>query len=88
MTRLEAAKARLANALDALEKSVRANDTQISDLPENFSELDQLRNERGQLLGRIAALEDETQELATLTEEMEGRLNGAIAELRDVLGRN
>ena len=39
------------------------------------------------LLARIAELEDETRSLAGLTEEVEDRLDGAIAEIRTALGR-
>jgi chromosome segregation ATPase len=88
MTRLESAKKRLSDALDALESSVRANDAQTREQLKNLSELESLKDERERLLGRIAALEDETHELAGLTQEIEVRLDGAIAELRDALGRN
>ena len=88
MTRLEAAKKRLAEALDALEKSVWTNLEQSRGQLEKISETERLRDERERLLSRIAALEDETQELAGLTQEIEGRLDGAIAELRDALARN
>jgi hypothetical protein len=38
-------------------------------------------------LARIAELEDENRALAGITEEVEGRLDGAIGEIRAALGR-
>jgi hypothetical protein len=46
-----------------------------------------LREERDSLLARIAELEDESRALASVTEEVEGRLDGAIVEIRAALGR-
>ena len=51
------------------------------------AELEQLREERDSLLARIAELEDESRALASVTEEVEGRLDGAIVEIRAALGR-
>ena len=42
----------------------------------------------GPLAARVATLEEEARALAGLTEEVEDRLDGAIAEIREVLGRN
>jgi hypothetical protein len=53
-----------------------------------LAELAALRREREHLLGRITALEEESSSLAGLTEAVENRLDGAIAEIRSVLGRN
>lgn len=39
------------------------------------------------LRARIATLEEETRDIAGLTEEVEVRLDGAIAEIRSVLDR-
>jgi hypothetical protein len=39
------------------------------------------------LVTRVAELEDEARSLSGLTEEVEGRLDGAIAEIRAALGR-
>ena len=39
-------------------------------------------------IARIAALEEETRVLAGLTEEVEDRLDDAIAEIREVLAHN
>ena len=87
MTKLESAVARLNAALDKLEGSAG----QRLSLPRSDSsvaELTLLKAERERLLARISALEEETRALAGLTEEVEVRLDGAIAEIRDVLARN
>ena len=43
--------------------------------------------ERERLLARIAELEDDARAMSGLTEEVETRLDGAIAEIRSALGR-
>jgi hypothetical protein len=43
--------------------------------------------EREHLLARVAELEDENRSLAGITEEVEGKLDGAIAEIRAALSR-
>ena len=53
-------------------------------LPERVAELEA---ERERLLARIAELEDEIGALSGLTEEVEGRLDGAIGEIRAALAR-
>jgi hypothetical protein len=40
------------------------------------------------LRARIASLEEESRDITGLTEEVEVRLDGAIAEIRSVLDRN
>jgi len=88
MSRLDAALARFSAALDRLdaaaeERLVRARDTVGME-----AELRLLTEERDQLLVRVASLEEEARALAGITEEVEDRLDGAIAEIREVLGRN
>ena len=46
-----------------------------------------LEAERETLLAKIAELEDEIGALSGLTEEVEGRLDGAIGEIRAALAR-
>ena len=53
-------------------------------LPERIAELEA---ERERLLMRITELEDEVAALSGLTEEVEGRLDGAIGEIRAALAR-
>jgi chromosome segregation ATPase len=87
MSRLELAQKRLTQALESLEKAAElaarrgkrasAAETQIASLVE----------ERERLLTRIAQLEDEMEALSSVTQEVEGRLDGAIGEIRAALTR-
>jgi len=43
---------------------------------------------RSRLIARVATLEEEARSLASLTAEVDDRLDGAIAEIREVLARN
>jgi hypothetical protein len=87
MTRLEAALERLNAALDKLEATAGQRLSLVqSGSP--VAELVTLKDERERLLERISALEEESRSLAGLTEEVEDRLEGAIAEIRDVLAKN
>jgi chromosome segregation ATPase len=87
MSRLELAAERLSKALDALEEitlpllQVRDSSAQAR---ARIAELD---GEREKLVARVAELEEEARSLSGLTEEVEGRLDGAIAEIRAALGR-
>ena len=87
MSRLELAAERLAKALDALESAtlplVEARDSAARAQKQNAH----LDAEREKLVARVAALEEEAHSLSGLTEEVEGRLDGAIAEIRAALGR-
>ena len=80
MSRLELAVARLAKALESLEQSARAK------APDSKAVVE-LKAERERLVARVAELEEESRTLCGLTEEVEGRLDGAIAEIRSALGR-
>jgi hypothetical protein len=84
MSRLDAAFARFSAALTRVEASAaaRTNGGAARD-----NEVLRLSLERERLLGRIAALEEETNSLAGLTEAVEARLDGAIAEIRTALTR-
>jgi chromosome segregation ATPase len=87
MSRLELAKTRFAQALEAIENAAGAVGETLdtaAKLPERLAELEA---ERERLLGRIAELEDEIATLSGLTEEVEGRLDGAIGEIRAALAR-
>ena len=81
MSRLEAAMARFSAALERLEarEALSGNGSR---------QLQDLREERQRLLARIAALEEESSSLAGLTQAVEARLDGAIAEIRTALSRN
>ena len=87
MSRLELAAERLAKALESLESTaaplVRARDSAT----EADKRIAGLNAERERLLTRVAELEEETRALSGMTEEVEGRRDGAIAEIRAALGR-
>lgn len=87
MSRLELAQKRFQAALEILENtagSVGESLDGAAKLPERVAELEM---EREQLLARVAELEEEVATLSGLTEEVEGRLDGAITEIRTALAR-
>ena len=87
MTRLDLAQNRFQAALEVLENaaaSVGESLDAAAKLPERVAELE---GERDRLLARITELEDEIAELSGLNEEVEGRLDGAIGEIRAALAR-
>lgn len=88
MTKLAQAQARFSAAIDALDKAIEQSASGLRQGSKLKAELNALKSEREALLGRIAALEEETRVLAGLTEEVEDRLDDAIAEIRDVLAHN
>ena len=88
MSKLDDAKARLSAALDVLETSVAERLPVTRESATSTAEVALLKAERERLVSRISALEEECRQLAGLTEEVEGRLDGAIAEIRGVLGQN
>jgi hypothetical protein len=81
MSRLDTAMKRFSAALEMLE-------ARIAERADNARAGVEADPERERLLARIAALEEETRDLAGLSEEVEVRLDGAIAEIRSVLDRN
>lgn len=87
MTELDQTAARLTAALDALEKASGPLLEARARAARDAAEIAKLTSERERLLARIADLEDETRSLAGLTEEVETRLDGAIAEIRTALAR-
>jgi len=87
MSQLEETAQRLAQALDALESTVQPVLDARAQAERDRTEIARLTAERERLLARIADLEEETRSLSGLTEEVEGRLDGAIAEIRQALAR-
>ncbi|HSM97062.1 MAG TPA: DUF4164 family protein [Rhizomicrobium sp.] len=87
MTRLDDTAARLEKALDALEATALPLVELRAKSKKDAAEISGLTAERESLLARIAELEEETRGLAGITEEVEERLDGAIAEIRMALGR-
>ena len=87
MSRLDLAQNRFQAALEALENTVAGVGEHLdaaAKLPERIAELEA---EREKLLARVAELEEEVSVLSGLTEEVEGRLDGAIGEIRAALAR-
>ena len=87
MSRLELAQKRLTQALDHLEKAAElaAKRGKAAALAE--ARAGALDGERERLLARIAELEEELAALSSMTMEVEGRLDGAIGEIRAALAR-
>jgi predicted nucleic acid-binding Zn-ribbon protein len=88
MSRLELAQERLATALENLDKATASAGQGRPGAAEAASRLAALETERQTLLVRIAALEEELTALSGITEEVEGRLDGAIGEIRAALARS
>ena len=87
MSRLDLAQNRFQAALEALENAAASVGESLdgaAKLPERIAELEM---EREKLLARIADLEEEVSLLSGLTEEVEGRLDGAMGEIRAALAR-
>jgi chromosome segregation ATPase len=87
MTGLTDAAARLSAALDRLEIVLTPLSEAQKRHARDAAEIASLAQEREGLLARIAELEEENRALASETEEVEVRLDGAIAEIRSALGR-
>jgi predicted nucleic acid-binding Zn-ribbon protein len=88
MTKLAQAQARFSAALDALDKAIEDSGVTMRLGSKLKVEMSALKSERETLYSRITALEEETRVLAGLTEEVEDRLDDAIAEIREVLAHN
>ncbi len=87
MSRLELAQNRFLAALEAVENAaatVGETLDQAAKLPERVAGLE---GERDRLTARTAELEEEIAAQSGLTEEVEGRLDGAITEIRAALAR-
>jgi len=88
MSRLDLAKDRLREALENLEKTTKNRAKSTAKVPvETAARLEALEEERETLLGRVAELEEELAALSSVTSEVEGRLDGAIGEIRAALAR-
>ena len=87
MDRLRIAAERLTNALNALDETLVPLAKARDDARDLRARLAASGEERDRLLGRIAELEEESRVLADISEEVENRLDGAIAEIRTALGR-
>ena len=87
MSRLELAKSRFAQALEAVENAAGQVGETLDGAAKGAEQIAALEAERERLLSRVAELEEEIATLSGLTEEVEGRLDGAIGEIRAALAR-
>ena len=88
MSRLDLARDRLREALENLEKTAKERGGRAPLVPsETAARLKALEAEREHLLSRVAELEEELAALSSVTSEVEGRLDGAIGEIRAALAR-
>jgi len=88
MGRLDLARDRLQAALENLEKTAKSRTDSRSEMAGGAAaKLAALETEREQLLARVAELEEELAALSSLTDDVEGRLDGAIGEIRAALAR-
>mgnify|MGYP001137119798 CR=1 FL=1 len=87
MNRIDVAKGRFLAALETLENTAGEVGESLDRAAREAEKLAQLKAERDRLLARVAELEDELAALSTVTEEVEGRLDGAIGEIRAALTR-
>jgi prefoldin subunit 5 len=88
MSRLELAAEHLAAALEKLEKAAKTGRPAAPAARGPDPRLAALENEKEELLARIAALEEDLAALSSITEDVEGRLDGAIGEIRAALARS
>jgi chromosome segregation ATPase len=87
MSRLELAQKRLTQALESLEKAAELSVKRGKAVSAAEARIAALTGERERLQARIAHLEDELAALSSATQDVEGRLDGAIGEIRAALAR-
>jgi hypothetical protein len=87
MSRLDAAAGRFNAALEMIAKSASAQTPSRDSLDDTALRLAAMTEERDRLRARVEELEEEARALNGITHDVEGRLDGAIAEIRAALGR-
>ena len=87
LSRLEIAQKRLTQALESLEKAAELAARRGKAASAAEARVAALSGERERLLLRISELEEELAALSIVTLEVEGRLDGAIGEIRAALAR-
>lgn len=87
MAELDQMTAQLKAALDRLEAEALPLAAARARAAKDAAEIETLKREREQLLARIAELEDEARAITGVTDEVEGRLDEAITEIRAALAR-
>lgn len=88
MGRLDAAMKQFSSALESLGQTIETASVERKASLENMAEMahaEELRSERDRLLARINEIENESRALAGVTHDVESRLDGAIAELKEAL---
>jgi len=86
MSRLDSASERFHAALETLAKSAEPLAASRESATDAHIRLAAVTEERDRLRARVAELEAEAKSLTHVTHEVEGRLDGAIAEIRAALG--
>jgi phage shock protein A len=87
MGRLDLAAQRFNAALDSLLQTAEPLSNVGQPAADAEARMAALMQERERLLARIAELEQEARTLSGVTEQVENRLDSAIAEIRTALGR-
>jgi len=87
MAELDQMTAQLKAALDRLEAEALPLAEARARAAKDAAEIESLKRERVQLLARIAELEEEARAITGVTDEVEGRLDEAITEIRAALAR-
>jgi len=87
MSRMNVARSRFLTALQALEEAAGGVGEGLDAAARGAEQIAQLEAERDRLLTRVSELEDEIAALSSVTQEVEGRLDGAIGEIRAALAR-
>ena len=87
MAELDRMAAQLNAALDRLEQSATPLVEARARAARDKAEIDALKQERERLQARIALLEGEAKKLAGVTNQVEGRLDAAITEIRTALAQ-
>jgi|HubBroStandDraft_5_1064220.scaffolds.fasta_scaffold1167695_1 chromosome segregation ATPase len=87
MAQLDRMAVQLNAALDRLEGAAAPLLAARARAAKDKAEIEKLKQERDRLLARVALLENEAKELSGVTDQVEGRLDTAIAEIRTALAR-
>ncbi len=87
MSKLDAATGRFDAALELLAKTATSAALAGDSQKDARLRLAAVTAERDRLKARVAELEEEARTLGIATHEVEGRLDGAIAEIHAALGR-
>ena len=87
MSRLDAATERFDAALESLDRIALPFSELRKSMDDAALRLASVSEERDRLRARVRELEEEARSLTHVTTTVEGRLDGAIAEIKAALGR-